>query len=326
MSILYLLTEGSSAHKENGRIIVKKDGEKIASIPLNDIATVVAGRTSQISTQALFALMQQQTPIFYINNKGQLVGEIQTNTISIDRLFRQKIIFSNAAVQLQLAKTIIQFKLFQQYQLLSKYAKIKASSLLYDALKQIKILFHKLKEASSVAEIMGFEGSSTKAYFSTFPTILAASQFIWNGRNRQPAQDPINALLNYGYAFLEKDVRIALLAASLDCRIGFLHSNNGRKDSLVYDLMEPFRQCIIDRLVLRMLNRKQFSADDFTATEKGIQLAASAKKKWTKEYELFMQKDFANLNNRTYRYVINRLINNLARQVYQERKKLKSLL
>lgn len=68
---------------------------------------------------------------------------------------------------------------------------------------------------------------------------------------------------NYGYAFLEREVRLAIIGAQLDARIGFLHTNNGRKDSLVFDLMEPFRQSVIDRLVLKSINLGQFKVDDF---------------------------------------------------------------
>lgn len=83
-------------------------------------------------------------------------------------------------------------------------------------------------------------------YFSAYELILENTEWVWKGRSRRPALDPANALLNYAYAFLEREVRTAIVGAGLDPRFGFFHSNNGRKDSLVVDLMELFRQPIID--------------------------------------------------------------------------------
>ena len=66
------------------------------------------------------------------------------------------------------------------------------------------------------------------------------------------ASDPVNAALNYGYALLEGECRRAINAVGLEPSIGFLHdfSNYQTKQSLVYDLEEPFRW-LIDISVLR---------------------------------------------------------------------------
>ena len=65
---------------------------------------------------------------------------------------------------------------------------------------------------------------------------------------------------------LEKEIRIGLLVAKLDCRFGFFHSNNGRKDSLVFDMMDLFRQDIIDRMVITFINKKSQVSINFQYT------------------------------------------------------------
>jgi CRISPR-associated endonuclease Cas1 len=42
-------------------------------------------------------------------------------------------------------------------------------------------------------------------------------------RTRRPAQDPLNALINYGYGMLYGEVESAVLTAGLDPHIGVLH-------------------------------------------------------------------------------------------------------
>jgi CRISP-associated protein Cas1 len=60
------------------------------------------------------------------------------------------------------------------------------------------------------------------------------------GRNRH-ATHPLNAMLNYAYAVLESQVRIATVAQGLDPTIGYLHTSRHSRVALVYDLMEPLR-------------------------------------------------------------------------------------
>jgi len=56
-------------------------------------------------------------------------------------------------------------------------------------------------------------------------------------------------MLNYGYAVLESQVRIAILAAGLNPFVGYFHRQYRGKQTLVFDLMEPMRP-VVDRVVL----------------------------------------------------------------------------
>ena len=111
---------------------------------------------------------------------------------------------------------------------------------------------------------------------------------MWQGRNRRPPKDPINAMLSLGYTMLEKEIRIGLLVAKLDCRFGFFHSNNGRKDSLVFDMMDLFRQDIIDRMVITFINKKMFTQDDFHYFDNACFFTESGRKKFFLRYEEFI--------------------------------------
>ena len=58
-------------------------------------------------------------------------------------------------------------------------------------------------------------------------------------RTSRAAGNPTNALLNYTYAILETEVRLAILAMGLDPGMGVLHADLKSQDSFVYDLLEP---------------------------------------------------------------------------------------
>jgi len=79
------------------------------------------------------------------------------------------------------------------------------------------------------------------------------------------ASDPINALLNYGYAILESMVRKDINTIGLDASIGYLHKIAPSKHPLVYDLQELFRY-VVDYSVIELLETK-LKKSDFITTE-----------------------------------------------------------
>jgi CRISP-associated protein Cas1 len=87
----------------------------------------------------------------------------------------------------------------------------------------------------------------------------------WAARH---AVDPANAILNYAYALLESQVRMALSAAGFDIACGFLHAERRGRDALVYDVMELGRPAV-DHCVLAFLRTTTFHAGDFTRVSDG---------------------------------------------------------
>jgi CRISPR-associated protein Cas1 len=89
-----------------------------------------------------------------------------------------------------------------------------------------------------------------------------------SGRNRH-ATHPVNGMLNYAYAVLESQVRIATISQGLDVMIGYLHTSRPGRVALVYDLMEPLRP-YVDRLGLSFIRSYTFTRDDFILGNNGV--------------------------------------------------------
>jgi CRISPR-associated protein Cas1 len=76
-------------------------------------------------------------------------------------------------------------------------------------------------------------------------------------------------MLNYAYAVLESQIRIAVSAVGLDPTIGYLHANEGDRPALVLDLMEPLRP-VVDRLLMEFVAGERFSPSDFSISRTGL--------------------------------------------------------
>ncbi len=103
--------------------------------------------------------------------------------------------------------------------------------------------------------VMAVEAQAAKAYWGAFGALLREGAPPWPGRHTRGASDPLNSALNYGYGILYGTIERACLLAGLDPYAGYLHTDRPGKPSLVLDLIEEFRQPVVDRTVLAYFNR-----------------------------------------------------------------------
>ncbi len=105
-----------------------------------------------------------------------------------------------------------------------------------------------------------------QAYASVIPEC-----FDFHGRmttsHQNNASDPVNLALNYAYGVLEGECRAAINTVGLEPSVGFLHETSGyqTKQSLVYDLQEPFRW-IADVTVIEAFESGVLDLPDFYFT------------------------------------------------------------
>ena len=322
MCVLYALGKGTKIRKSGGRVQIEKEGKKIRSVLLDAVETAVVSRVAEVSTPLLYELLARKRNLFYVDGHGHIVGQLSSGQSSLERLRCQMANFREENCRRSLIVTILDAKLQAQYRLLKYYARNKSDLEIAHLADEVRKYRRKIGSLTSPDELRGLEGIAARKYFEAFSLILDQERWPWEGRNRRPPRDPVNSLLSYGYAFLEREIRLAIAGSGLDGRVGFFHSNNGRKDSLVYDLMEPFRQSIIDRLVLKSLNREQYHPEDFSWDEEseGCMISAKARTRWIENYEAEMSRPCQEYEGLTPREWLRSWIHQFALSVYRNAK------
>jgi CRISPR-associated endonuclease Cas1 len=140
-------------------------------------------------------------------------------------------------------------------------------------------------------ELLGLEGNAAKIYYAGFSSMLKVSggdgfgAFDFEGRNRRPPRDPVNALLSFAYSLLTKDWVVTLTTVGLDPLMGFYHQPRYGKPALALDLMEPFRPVIADSTVVSAVNNGEIQPGDFVDREGGVLLRPAARKRLIAAYE-----------------------------------------
>ena len=149
-----------------------------------------------------------------------------------------------------------------------------------------------------ISDLMMYEGRIASAYWSELSKVFNKLSKDFNFQSRKNlsyswnmnASDPVNALLNYGYAILESMVRKDINTIGLDPSIGYLHEIAPAKHPLVYDLQELFR-CVVDYSVIELLETGLKKSDFITTENYHIRLKPNTAK-------LLIEKIKENFNKR----------------------------
>lgn len=255
-------TYGASIGKHSERLVVREKGEVRHEIPLDELEQLtIASHGVGLSSDVIEACCERGIQISFLTGAGrpfaQLVAPNLTGTVITRR--EQLLAYRDERGAL-LAKALVRAKLKNQAHLLRYFAKYRkaadpeAFARLSGESRAIEELAAEAAglEGASVDEIrpalLGLEGRAARRYWDAFG-LLIGDRAAFPGREHRGAADPVNSLLNYGYGILYAQVWAAVLLAGLEPFAGFIHVDRPGKASLVLDLVEEFRQPIVDRTV-----------------------------------------------------------------------------
>jgi CRISPR-associated protein Cas1 len=141
----------------------------------------------------------------------------------------------------------------------------------------------KVGSATAIDELMGLEGNIRQTYYDAFDLIL--NDFAMNGRSKQPPKNEVNALVSFGNMMCYSLCLGQLYHTQLNPTISFLHEPGYRRYSLALDLAEIFKPILVDRVIFKVLNKKEIQAKDFDVQLNGVVLKENARKVFVKAFE-----------------------------------------
>jgi CRISPR-associated protein Cas1 len=285
---LILETPGTRVSKRKGMIKISVPGDSNKEVAMREVESIILGNGVQITTQALKALSSYAVNIVY-TSLGTPYG-IYTPFANVGTVFtrRQQLAAYEDFRGIHLATQFVYAAIENKRRLLKYFAKNRKKSnpkkhrRLRHAATRIESAKAKLAKFSKTLskretvnhhrnELMGIEGFVAKIYFRELGALFPLGIKVQR-RTRRPPRDPLNSLLSLGYTVLQGHVTTAIAAAGLELYGGFLHSDRSGKPSLALDLLEEFRQPVVDRLVTKLLITGQIQQDDFKDSIHGYRL------------------------------------------------------
>ncbi|MGA8534264.1 MAG: CRISPR-associated endonuclease Cas1 [Candidatus Tumulicola sp.] len=235
---------------------------------------VVIAQTGFISLEALRWLHDAKASFVQLDYDATILTA-SVNALDDARLRRAQALIPNTEYRLSISRELLEAKLKAQLAVLDSFG-LTGTEGVRDALSL-------LDRADRLGVALVAEARGAEAYWgawSQVPIQFARRDRVpdhWRtfGSRRSPftagpryAANPLNAMLNYLYALLESETRIALAARGLDCGLALFHADEPGRQSLAADVMEPVRPHA-DAFVLNLARTRTFSAKDFAETREG---------------------------------------------------------
>lgn len=262
-----------------GTLRIERADEAAKTIPLHMLEQVVVYGNPLIEASVWRALADAGIPATLIDLRGKQQSAVLGAGLATQLPNRrmQHRCADGEAKQLALAAYIVEQKLLSYALALKRLTDLYtiAPQKLTEFQSQITQTLTKLAHVKSFNSLNGLEGQIAAQWFALLAEALASWGF--NGRNRQPPRDPVNALLSLGYTLMLGEVRHAVLQAGFDPALGFLHQDYPGRESLPLDMLETFRASV-DSFVLEWLQRTSLDKSSFYyREEEGCRLSKATR-------------------------------------------------
>ena len=287
MATLYLTEPRSLVKKDGDTLLVhipedkaRETEKRQVRIPLVKVTQVVAYGDVTLTSPALAALLEQGTDVCFCSAYGRFLGRLAPpfGKNSLIRLEQHRA-HADPVRAFTLARAFVRGKLANMRTMLLRANRDRDAAAIAQAAASLKNVLDQVdglnpaaagappdpshpQAGTAYGTLLGLEGSGTAFYFGVFGRLLK-DDLGFEGRQRRPPRDPVNALLSYGYVLLMNQVASAVSLVGLDPYVGFLHSSQFGKPALALDVMEAFRPVVVDSVVLTLLNNAMIGRQDF---------------------------------------------------------------
>ncbi|MBS3932825.1 MAG: type I-C CRISPR-associated endonuclease Cas1 [Truepera sp.] len=281
LNTLYIQTQGAYLRLEGDTLRIEQERTVLRQIPLHHLGGVSLFGNVLLSPFLIHRCAQDGRELAWFSESGRFQGRLQ-GPISGNVLLRraQHQVLESSSSLLYLAQRFVEAKLRNTRLVLQRAVRERGETqALSLALYEHESALRHLPQARTVDEVRGLEGSAASSYFAVFGDLLLSGEFRFDGRNKRPPRDPVNALLGFVYALLTTQCTAALEGVGLDPQVGFLHALRPGRNALALDLIEEFRAWWADRLVLSLLNRKQLAPKHFEERPGGAVLLSDEGRK-----------------------------------------------
>ncbi len=283
---LYVEQPGAVVRKNGDQLEVYDKEEKLSEVRILETSQVVLGGRSHVTEPALRALLREGIPVVHVTMAGWLDGISHGPPHrNIDLRRAQYRAADDPEKSLAIARRLVRAKLLNQRTLLRRNA---GNDLSEQPLRALKREALASESARCLTELMGHEGAGARAYFAEFSRLIhgsVAERFAFEGRNRRPPRDRVNALLSFAYSMLCREWVTVCLGVGLEPYLGFLHRPRYGRPALALDLMEAFRPLVADSVVIRVINNGEVADCHFLERMGAVELLPEGRRAFLRTFE-----------------------------------------
>ena len=243
-----------------GHLRVSREGEILLDRPVDTLESLVLVGPQHITTPALRGAMGRGVPVHFVRRSGEYLGVAtsaahEEGRLTLWRLQLDRLLDTTHG--LEPARELVAARIRNLREVLRRLP-LEAQV----ARPRLKRSADKALEVADIAELNGVEGEATREFFAGIRSVLG-SEWNFKRRQRHPALDPFNVLLDLGYSILYAHTDATLRVDGLLSALGVYHQRRAGHAALASDMMEPFRH-LVERTALHIVRKRMIAPDNFS--------------------------------------------------------------
>lgn len=276
LNTLFITSEDAYLALENENVVVLRGEEKMGQYPLTILENIVSFSYKGASPALMGTCAARDIHLCFLTPNGRFLarvcGQSRGNVLLRKEQYR---VSDDSAQSCMVARNMIFGKIFNSRWVLERMLRDHAMRAdlpsLSAASSQLQNRLEGVRQIDDLDALRGAEGLASAAYFGVFDQMILNQKdvFHFDGRNRRPPRDRVNAALSMTYTLLAHDCASALESVGLDAYVGFMHRDRPGRASLALDLTEELRAPLADRFVLTLINTRVLQQKHFKTQADG---------------------------------------------------------
>ena len=294
----YLFNPGEMERKDNTLkftpYAIDEDGKQHSGqpryLPVEDINEFYCFGSLKANSSLLNFLGQKDISMHFFDYYENYTGSFmpRDSLLSGRMLLAQAAAYQNKKKRIAIAQKFIDGASYNMVRNLMYYNR--RGKNLEEVIGSINTLAKKIPDTTDINELMGVEGQIRRTYYEAFNLIV--NDFEMGERTKQPPQNEVNALISFGNMMCYTQCLRAIHQTQLNPTISYLHTPGERRYSLSLDVSEIFKPIIIDRVIFRVLNRREIQEKHFERKLNRCLLNDTGKKVFVKAIEDKLEETF----------------------------------
>ena len=281
----YIMREGVLKRDENTVYFENEEGKR--AIPVEKIHSIYAYKSLSLTHGVIALLCKYGVPVHFFGWYGNYEGTLwpKESLPSGDVVIHQAEHYLDGEKRVYLARMFVRGGILNIARNLAYYSSERAELKEYLELAQREA--ERLDQYTSIPQLMSAEGHVRDAYYEALDMIMP-EEFRIGTREKRPPTNKGNALISFGNGIMYASVLSEIYNTHLNPTISFLHEPYERRFSLALDLAEIFKPVIVDRIILKLANKRMLGDEHFMGEVGNMALSDAGKRVFLEEYNTKM--------------------------------------